>query len=155
HASGEVVGRAERGLVAEPLADLVRLRPAAVLEDLLETDDVGVELPDPGAEEGQPLLPGAGPVPDVEGEGAEAVHPREVPEAGRRIQGRQRSRNLDNKPIGGSRMKLSHAAFALSLAALSAPLAGGCSSSMDPKECMKLREDSFDLINKAQHCNTD
>jgi hypothetical protein len=59
-------------------------------------------------------------------------------------------------------MKLSHPAVALSrclaaltLVALSLPLAGGCSSSMDPKECGKLREDAFDLVNKAQHCNTD
>jgi hypothetical protein len=26
---------------------------------------------------------------------------------------------------------------------------------MDPKECGKLREDAFELLNKAQHCNTD
>jgi hypothetical protein len=52
-------------------------------------------------------------------------------------------------------MKLTHAAAALALAALALPLAGGCSNSMDPKECGKLREDAFDLVNKAQHCNTD
>ena len=39
----------------------------------------------------------------------------------------------------------------LSLAAL----AGGCSNEMDPKECMKLREDAFTLLNAAQHCDTD
>jgi hypothetical protein len=26
---------------------------------------------------------------------------------------------------------------------------------MDPKECLTLREQSFDLLNKAQHCNND
>jgi hypothetical protein len=54
-------------------------------------------------------------------------------------------------------MKLSprHAA-AVVLAAISAlPLASGCSSSLDPKECLKLREDAFELLNKAQHCNDD
>lgn len=45
-------------------------------------------------------------------------------------------------------------AFAAGLVAL--PLAsGGCSNSLDPKECGKLREDAFELLNKAQHCNTD
>jgi hypothetical protein len=39
-------------------------------------------------------------------------------------------------------------AFALSLAA-------GCESGMDPKECDKIRGEAFDLVNKAQHCNTD
>jgi len=52
-------------------------------------------------------------------------------------------------------MKLSHVAAALALAALALPLAGGCSSSMDPKQCGKLREDAFELLNKAQHCNND
>ncbi len=52
-------------------------------------------------------------------------------------------------------MKLTHVAAAFSLVALALPLAGGCSSNMDPKQCGKLREDSFDLLNKAQHCNTD
>lgn len=52
-------------------------------------------------------------------------------------------------------MKLSHVAALLSFSALALPLAGGCGSSMDPKECSKLREDAFELLNKAQHCNTD
>jgi hypothetical protein len=52
-------------------------------------------------------------------------------------------------------MKLSHLAAAFSFATLALPLAGGCSNDMDPKECSKLREDAFDLLNKAQHCNTD
>lgn len=52
-------------------------------------------------------------------------------------------------------MKLTHVAAAFSLLSLSFPLAAGCSSGMDPKECGKLREDSFELLNKAQHCNTD
>ncbi|MFT3765558.1 MAG: hypothetical protein QM820_08595 [Minicystis sp.] len=52
-------------------------------------------------------------------------------------------------------MKLSHVAAAFSLLALSLPLAGGCSNDMDPKECGKLREEAFELLNKAQHCNTD
>lgn len=34
-------------------------------------------------------------------------------------------------------------------------LLAGCESKMDPKECDKLRGDAFDLVNKAQHCNTD
>lgn len=52
-------------------------------------------------------------------------------------------------------MKLSHMVAALFAVALALPLAGGCSNKMDPKECSKLREDSFELLNKAQHCNTD
>lgn len=52
-------------------------------------------------------------------------------------------------------MKLSHVAAALSLVTFALPFAGGCNSGMDPKECSKLREDSFELLNKAQHCNND
>jgi hypothetical protein len=54
-------------------------------------------------------------------------------------------------------MKLTptHAAAIVALAAFGPLVSGGCSSSMDPKECSKLREDSFELLNKAQHCNTD
>ncbi len=33
--------------------------------------------------------------------------------------------------------------------------AAGCSSKMEPKECDKLRGEAFELLNKAQHCNTD
>src|SRR2546423_15052959 len=46
----------------------------------------------------------------------------------------------------------------LSLAAafaLAAPLLSGCSNDMDPKECDKIRGEAFDLLNKAQHCDTD
>jgi hypothetical protein len=43
----------------------------------------------------------------------------------------------------------------LALAALALPAFGGCSNSMDPKDCMKLREDAFELVNNAQHCNSD
>jgi hypothetical protein len=55
-------------------------------------------------------------------------------------------------------MKLSSrhlAALAFVAGLIALPLAGGCSNSMDPKECSKLREDAFELLNKAQHCNTD
>ena len=66
-------------------------------------------------------------------------------------------------------MKLSHVAVVRSgwarmlrtpgalllLGALVLPAVGGCSNDMDPKQCAKLREDSFELLNKAQHCNTD
>jgi len=31
----------------------------------------------------------------------------------------------------------------------------GCSNKMDPKECDKIRGEAFELLNKAQHCNTD
>lgn len=31
----------------------------------------------------------------------------------------------------------------------------GCSNKLEPKECDKLRGEGFDLINAAQHCNTD
>ena len=45
---------------------------------------------------------------------------------------------------------------ALSLAALGVLVgAGGCSNTMDPKECLQLRSDAFDVLNKAQHCNND
>lgn len=53
------------------------------------------------------------------------------------------------------KVSLSHTLAALALGAIALPLAGGCSNNMDPKECSKLREDAFELLNKAQHCNTD
>lgn len=31
----------------------------------------------------------------------------------------------------------------------------GCSGKLDDKECTKLKIESFDVLNKAQHCNTD
>jgi hypothetical protein len=43
----------------------------------------------------------------------------------------------------------------LALGAFAVLGAFGCSKEMDPKECMNLREQAFDLANKAQHCNTD
>jgi hypothetical protein len=52
-------------------------------------------------------------------------------------------------------MKLTHVAAALAFVAAAPVLAGGCSNNMDPKECSKLREDAFELLNKAQHCNGD
>ncbi|HEY4116362.1 MAG TPA: hypothetical protein VGM56_00850 [Byssovorax sp.] len=36
-----------------------------------------------------------------------------------------------------------------------APFAVGCSSSMEPKECDKIRGEAFELLNKAQHCDSD
>ena len=59
------------------------------------------------------------------------------------------------------RSLLRHTWMALWLGALplGAPvlmaLASGCSNNMDPKECLSLRADAFELLNKAQHCNTD
>ena len=38
---------------------------------------------------------------------------------------------------------------------LACVLAPACSSSLDQKECDKLRGDAFDMLNKAQHCDTD
>jgi hypothetical protein len=45
----------------------------------------------------------------------------------------------------------------LVLAVLAVSLLGpaGCSSKMETKECDKLRGEAFELLNKAQHCNTD
>jgi hypothetical protein len=50
-----------------------------------------------------------------------------------------------------------HRAPALSwpLAFLTLGLLAGCDSKMDPKECDTIRGEAFDLLNKAQHCNTD
>jgi hypothetical protein len=31
----------------------------------------------------------------------------------------------------------------------------GCDNSMDPKECLNLRSEAFELLNKAQNCNND
>ena len=31
----------------------------------------------------------------------------------------------------------------------------GCSGKLDDKECTKLKIESFDVLNKAQHCNND
>ena len=51
---------------------------------------------------------------------------------------------------------LSSAFLSLAAAlALALPLMGGCSNDMEPKECDKLRGEAFDLLNKAQHCDTD
>jgi hypothetical protein len=44
---------------------------------------------------------------------------------------------------------------ALALAALAAPLAGGCSSSLSEKECGDLRVEAFEMLGKAQKCNND
>jgi hypothetical protein len=54
------------------------------------------------------------------------------------------------KPTLSSAFLSLAAAFALAL-----PLTGGCSNEMDPKECDKIRGEAFDLLNKAQHCDTD
>jgi hypothetical protein len=43
----------------------------------------------------------------------------------------------------------------VAVCALSAPLWGGCSNSLDKNECLKIRSDAFELLNKAQHCNND
>lgn len=55
-----------------------------------------------------------------------------------------------------TRSRLSRlAAAALTLAALAVLGSAGCSSKMEEKECTKLKIESFDVLNKAQHCNTD
>jgi hypothetical protein len=51
--------------------------------------------------------------------------------------------------------RLSRVLAALALVVLPLPFAGGCSHDMEPKECLKLRVDAFDLLNKPQHCDTD
>jgi hypothetical protein len=43
----------------------------------------------------------------------------------------------------------------LAVLGLALPLSSGCSNSMEPQQCDKLRGDAFDLLNKAQHCNDD
>lgn len=50
---------------------------------------------------------------------------------------------------------LPRAAAALLLAACGLVASAGCSSKMDDKECTKLKIEAFDILNKAQHCNTD
>jgi hypothetical protein len=55
-----------------------------------------------------------------------------------------------------ARWALRPLALVLALAPLGlVALAGGCSNEMEAKECLKLREDAFVLLNDAQHCNTD
>jgi hypothetical protein len=44
---------------------------------------------------------------------------------------------------------------ALALGSFAVPLAGGCTNTMEQKECLQVREDAFELVNKAQHCNSD
>lgn len=50
---------------------------------------------------------------------------------------------------------LHRAAAALLLCATGALGFAGCSGQMEEKECTKLKIESFDILNKAQHCNTD
>jgi hypothetical protein len=49
--------------------------------------------------------------------------------------------------------------FAALVCLAAAPLAlvalAGCDNKMDTKECDKLRSESFDLVNVAQHCDAD
>lgn len=52
-----------------------------------------------------------------------------------------------------TRSHVAAAALSLALAALFG--SAGCSSKMEEKDCTKLKIESFDLVNKAQHCNTD
>ncbi|HVY46599.1 MAG TPA: hypothetical protein VHB21_12010 [Minicystis sp.] len=46
-------------------------------------------------------------------------------------------------------------AAALSVPMLAALALAGCDNKMEPKECDKLRGDAFDLVNQAQHCDSD
>lgn len=39
--------------------------------------------------------------------------------------------------------------------ALAATAMAGCSNKMEVKECDKIRGEAFDMVNKAQKCNTD
>ena len=43
----------------------------------------------------------------------------------------------------------------LAVLGLALPLSSGCSHGLEPEQCEKFRSDSFDVINKAQHCNDD
>jgi hypothetical protein len=52
-------------------------------------------------------------------------------------------------------MKLSRMLAPLALALFAVPLWGACSNSLDADACLKLRVDAFELLNKAQHCNSD
>lgn len=47
------------------------------------------------------------------------------------------------------------AATAFAFAALALACFAGCGSKLEEKECTKLKIESFDIVNKAQHCNTD
>jgi hypothetical protein len=54
------------------------------------------------------------------------------------------------------RSRLLHRAAAAALLGAAALVASaGCSSKMEEKECTKLKIEAFDILNKAQHCNTD
>jgi hypothetical protein len=54
------------------------------------------------------------------------------------------------------RSRLLHRAAAVALlGAVTALAAAGCGSKMDDKECTKLKIESFDILNKPQHCNGD
>ncbi len=47
------------------------------------------------------------------------------------------------------------AALAVVFGALALVGFSGCSSKMEEKECTALKIQSFDILNKAQHCNND
>lgn len=50
-------------------------------------------------------------------------------------------------------VRLASAVFAV--LGLSLPLLYGCEDKMEAKECDRIRGEAFDLLNKAQHCDTD
>jgi hypothetical protein len=56
------------------------------------------------------------------------------------------------KPASRSSHLVAVVAAALGLAPL---LFGGCEDTMEPKECDRIRGEAFELVNKAQHCDTD
>src|SRR5262249_8480860 len=82
HALAEIVRRPEGHVVTGPLRDLVGLRPALVRDHLLEADDVGIEPLDTLAQERQPLLIRSLPVPNVQRQYPQSIHPRSATPTG-------------------------------------------------------------------------
>lgn len=55
----------------------------------------------------------------------------------------------------GLRRLVNLASAAVATFALAAVSMVGCSNKMEAKECDKIRGEAFDMVNKAQKCNTD
>jgi hypothetical protein len=94
--------------------------------------------------------------PSWTGPGIEALYVGGSPGKPRGVRKRMTRRSAGkNCKIGKNHVGVGRFGAALLLAAFGLALAPGCESKMEAKDCDKLRFDAFEMLNKAQHCNTD